>query len=860
MNIDGYDGNDETQNVEFLDTDVGYVSNLPTSLPPKQHIYQTPNVDLGDFLNRPVRVSTVSWAISDAVGNKTTFSPWQLFINNTAISNKIANYAFIRGKLKLKAVINASPFYYGAMLVSYLPLPNFRSSTSVVSGANDQFIQLSQRPHQWIYPSENKGFEMELPFFYFKNWLTLQTNQEFADMGTISCDITSALQSANGVAANTVTIQFYAWMVDAELSGPSVGLSLQAGSTKVQAMSTNSNGSNNNNSKIKINMDKAKSYSNSFQRYTAVTRDEYDGIISKPASAIAAAVGCLSNLPVIGYYARATEIGMNAVAGVASLFGFTNVPNIKDIDAVQVRTTPAMASSEISFPVEKLTLDPKNELSISQSIVGDVETDNLIVSNIVQKESLLATSTWAVSDTTNQIIMACTVNPVMYTIATVSSIDNIYFTPMGYISKLFNNWRGDIIFRIKLIATKFHKGRLRLTYDPRGQSGTNLYNTQDNTSMIFNKVIDLDESTNVEFRIPYQQALSWLNINSATTANQNYTSRSGTFNYDQDSDNGSWCLQVLTNLSAPITSSTVEVQLFVRGAENLEFANPVNIDTHDNRFYSLMAPQAGTSLLNDDGDFESIIVGNDKSHEDPNRYVINYGEAIYSIRSLLRRYSRSYVMNVPLSLTNTSILTYFFSRLPKPFGYDSGGLESAKGVITTLSNFNFNFSTLHPITWMQGLFIGYRGGTHVSANPINTIPEEIRIYRIPSTVSASSKTTTSSAAVTTISVIPRFYMSLTSGGASGSAMTNGQTQPTLNIHAPNMSRYKFQSTQLSRISTPSATDDSNRDFLMLETSFSNADPSNITEVALYFAIGTDFNFIFFINTPMVYAYNALPTL
>jgi len=841
-------GNNETQNVHFLEADSGYYTSISDSLPEARYTNQTPDVGLADFLKRPVRLTTINWLETDVIGNKIAINPWQLFISNTPIANKIANYAFLRSKLKIKVIINASPFYYGAMLVSYLPMPTFTPSTVAIDVASRYLVNYSQRPHQWLYPQDNVGFEIELPFLWHKDWLSLQVNQDFIDMGAMSFDIVNTLLSANGATGTGVTIQVYGWMSDIELSGPSVGLSLQSGTTNVPVKS-----------KPKIDMKRAKAYGNTNVSYTAIQPDEYDGVISKPASALASAVGCLTSLPFIGYYARASQIGLSAVAGVASLFGFTNIPIIEDILPYQPRNMPALASSEISYPVEKLTLDPKNELSIDPGLTGDSSADNMIIANIIQRESFINSYSWASTDATNAIICGATVNPAI-AVSDGATNEIVYASPVGYLSQMFLNWKGDIIYRLKIVCTKFHKGRLRLSYDPRGQSGTNIINTQDNTSSVFNQIIDIDESTNIEFRVPYQQAFPWSLVRNITAADEAIKGSSIIFKNIAGTDNGMWVLQVLTALSCPTSTGSIQIQVFVRAADNLEFANPGATGFISGQNYSLLAPQGGDTMLHTEDERMHIVVGNAPSECNPNRYNINYGEAIYSLRPLLRRYALSMIQSCSGGTQDIIFNRFTMSRLPRPYGYDAGGLNSAKGLISTLVNFPFNMQHLNPINWVQAMFIGYRGSTHVSVNCLGREPKSLRIYRN----NTNYVTTTPSAnwnmngATNTNTTLARLMLLNSTDGFGAQALTNTLTQGSLNVHIPNMSRYKFQSTNLLNITTPTIVDDSGLDTFILEVDVNTTTTTNMA-IEVLFAIGTDFSFTFFINVPTVYIYSALPT-
>jgi len=113
-----------------------------------------------------VLLSTITWNESDSAGADNYIDPWNLFFSDARVKKKIDNYSFLRCKLKIKVVVNASPFYYGAMRFCYIPARGYKNEQILFDGSNlNHLIPYSQTPGFWIYPSSSTGGEMELPFF-----------------------------------------------------------------------------------------------------------------------------------------------------------------------------------------------------------------------------------------------------------------------------------------------------------------------------------------------------------------------------------------------------------------------------------------------------------------------------------------------------------------------------------------------------------------------------------------------------------------------------------------------------------------------------------------------------------------------
>lgn len=805
------------QTVTFHDTAEGMIGGLDRPYDGVSATDQTQNMDLVKFLSRPVRIASFTWNESDAIGTSHTYNPWHLFFTDARVKYKLNNFAFIQCKLKIKVMINASPFYYGRMYMGYQPLPTLTGSTIVNDTGTRYFIPYSQRPHIWLDPQHNAGGEMTLPFFYQQNWLNAQRAQSFIDMGQLTFLNYTLLQSANGVTGTGVTVSVYAWAEDVKLSGPSVGLAVQSDEWSVQS-------------------------------------DEYgNGCVSGPASAIASAASWFENIPVIGRFATATRIGASAISSIASMFGFTNVPVIADAMPYRPTPFPNFASSEIGYPIEKLTLDPKNELTVDPSVLGLPSTDEMTISHLVQKTSYLTTTNWTTSNATDDILFTSLVNPMLYD-NDGATTNKIYLTPMCWVGQLFNSWRGDIIFTIKVVASPFHKGRLRISYDPSGYTGVNLITDTATSNVIFTEILDLADASELEIVVPYQQAIPFLvNRTALSTSSIVWsTSASPTFSYNSNYDNGTITVRVLNTLTAPVATAPVSILVSVRAGTNFQLANPRNPPK-----LSTFAVQSDAFSGNDQ--VMTTTIGTSEMNHCDEQYLLNFGERISSLRQLLRRTT---LVSTSTFATDTThdwvLLQKQFSKIPGMFGYDPYGINSAKGIVTPASNFGFNYSQAHPLTWILPAFVAYRGSTHWTFNVDAPAPVgHVRVFRY-NALGGNAIETTVTGTKGTRSADAKFYCDNSEGGASGQALTHQQTTAGLSVSCPNYTNYRFQSTTPAYYTNPIVADGSLLDQFRLEVNANGVTGVTSQGITLwsYASIGTDFGMYFFLNVPTYWSYSS----
>lgn len=828
------DTQQEQVQVSFDDENPGEVVEIPANIEAESP-YIGKNVEIQHFLKRPVKLYTYTWTLGSAT--PVEIDPWNLYFNHTSTKKKIDNYYLLRCKLKVKFVINASPFHYGSLLISYKPLQKFLTPALINNSLLTQDasnVGFSQLPRTYIYPQTSQGSEMTLPFLWPKEWIDVTTASELTNMGTLRLCPMTPLQFANSGTGVPITVQVYAWPEDIVISGPTVKAAMQSYSGPYDG--------------------------EVFECQVQSFMDEYGdngGTISAPASAVAKIAGYLEEAPIIGPFATATKMVASGVGSIARFFGFTNVPVIEDVKAVIPTPFPMIASPEIGTQIEKLTLDPKNELTIDPATVGVSLGDELLISNFTQRESYITQFPWAITNAPDDILFSSRINPNFFRMESITNQDLIQGTPLWLASRLFAQWKGDIKLRFKFICSQYHRGRVRISWDPVGAIGT----TADSTTEVYTKIVDLAKCTDITVNIPYMQTTAFQAVD------RNFTqlyANDGSKTHTPFYDNGVLTVRVLTDLAAPLNTADIQVLVFVSGGDNLEFANPSE-PVVDGRLYSYPVQ---SSITNYDIDHDDTEMALEPSQTPAHTHLLYQGEVVTSLRQLFRRMAFYRYTGVPSSIiTSTADNTVVYSRIPRyPVypGYVSDGLDLADSLVTPGNSKAFNFVKYHPITWISQAFLGCRGAINYRIN--NTSKEYISdLKAVRSNTWFTNATTvwnnfTSTSATNNCS---RNLMSLVSD-TTGASMTNTRTNAGLGISVPFYSRYKFRTVSALANNTGSSLDDSNLDWFQTMYYLTPKASSNATStysgtgLEFYTGAGTDFSPIFFVNVPTLYRYSALP--
>lgn len=795
------DGTTEEQvNVEFKDL-ISEKTVLEDVVPTLYRPTVSANSELEKYLSRPVKIHSVNWGLGNTVDE--SINPWHLFLNNDSIKYKLHNYAFIRGDLHIKVMLNASPFYYSGLLVSYKPLEGLYHSAPIIYNGLEELVPLSQLPHLLVLPQTSEGGEMVCPFIYPYEWLRIHGTTGTTDttqMGELHIDSFSTLRTASSAAGTSIDVQFYAWMDNVQLSGLTVSLAVQS--------------------------------------------DEYEcGAISKPASAIARASGMLSNLPIIGSFMTATSIGAEATANIAALFGYSKVPVVEDVIPVKNLPFHGLATTDISDATEKLTIDSKNELTVNNQCIGEMTSDPLLIKEIVQRPSYLTKFTWAAADASDKLLWNTYVSPFMTSFTLLANSRRINAVPMYLPSTMFSFWRGDIVIELKFLCTQYHRGRVKVAWDPVGDVSA----TADTTPQAYTSVIDIANNASMKITIPYCQRASYLKVPTSYTAN--YYGTSALSPDSSDTVNGIFTVRVLNELTSPITSADIEVLVFVYGRENLEFAAPKPIN-EDIYYYTVQSMD--TPLHPDE-----ITLG-ESSTVDENINLVYMGEKIESLRSLLMRSTMSRVVPIPLNATTEgSRVTFLQNRRPLFKGYDTSGVDSALGHASGVSH-SYNWVTNSPYCMLSACFLGERGSITWKVDYDGTSPVSFKVDRIRYPLFSADY----APVVTQFSTANEYgtmkdYTTRQADSAAGSALINQRTNAGLSANLPMYAQIAYldtsPNTRTEGLSQISATDAMNFEFQQLDVQNVAGDRQLCS---LWFNVGPDHSLFYFLNVPTMFYYNA----
>ncbi|APG76737.1 hypothetical protein 2 [Beihai picorna-like virus 9] len=788
---------------------------IQNSVDTTMDISTTSQADIVGFLSRPVRLTTVPWTVTSHVF--ASFNPWSDWLSDKHVKEKLSNYELLRCNLHIKAVISGTGFHYGRAIVSYDPYSGFNDLAVARAFLDADICLASQKPCLYLNPSTNEGGEMILPYFYHKNYISM-TDLDLDYMGKLYIKSINTLKHANG-GNDPVNITIYAWAEDVTLTMPTSAYSPQSG---------------------KLN-----------------SGDEYGmGIISAPASAVAAAAGRLTNAPIVGPYARATQMCASAIGEVAKLFGYSRPPIVSNIMLNKPRICGNLANTDVSEAVQKLTLDTKQELTIDSRTVGLDGADQMTLKSIFTREAYLTQFDMTPSQTPDTVLFSTRVCPSLFK----TFDDEIHPTPMSFVANMFEKWQGTIKFRFQIAKSQFHKGKLLVRWDPRAH-GAVAYNTA------YSRVIDIAAQDEFEIEIGYGQALPFLNTVGLSTTHPVLWSTSASLTADTTTSfNGVLEVNVLNPLVSPSSDSQISFNVFVSAGEDMKFGGPTDLYFSNTSYFpskeppaSRFTPQSGemgasnsmivAEDINVDSDkttIEAIVPG---GKEVDHQFEVFFGEAPTSLRELLRRYAFSQAICLPhTAASRMEYITLIRKVLPKFRGWDPNGADAYQTVPCTYSN-----TTL--LNYIMPCYAGWRGGVRnkwVFENKDRRFSRNPLMLRMPfqqdKLVSVDS--------VNDSATMQSFLSNMWGGGTFNGAMLNDLEQGNAyELEIPYYAATRMSPCRMIGADFVNGCDSVGyRDF---SRNSSGDNDSNRQIISIYTSVGEDFTLFFFTGCPIIYDY-AMP--
>ena len=613
-------------------------------------IMHNTEADLSDALKRPIIINNFTWTMNGNVTGKTDLvKEW--IASSEVIQNRIKFYRYLSGTFCVKVTVNGSPFMYGKAIMSAQHWPEVSGASYPPFLWDLETVQMTSLPYVSITPTDSTAGCLELPLLHPNGAL---------DLTQISTPIQLELKSLTPLSSVKDTtdpchITVWAWMKDYTLSVP-----------------TNF----------------------PYDPLWEQSGDEYSKpVVSTAATTLASYLGRLKDWPYIGRYARASEIAVSAGGQIAQLFGFSKPSAIKCTEFMQNKPLGNLSNFNGEDSCVKLALDCKQEVTVDPQVTGYGGPDDMVILDMAKREAYLTKFVWRSSYLRGKTLWRSVVNPGLCG-RSETTVDGITGpvtvldpTPLAHVSFPFQYWRGTLKFRFEIIASPFHKGKLRFVYEPVSALEANGSWTFDETKLM-SRVVDLATEREFVMEVGWGNNANYLEVGSpmdqqgVTPDPMWATNDLFTLSFQPKKHNGCIGVSVVNPLTCS-EANDVEVLVYISAGDDFELQVPsIGLIGRLNTF-SQLAPvfppfastppididrtpaltnsptvaqeQSGEMLVPGVGDVPNVDVAPDYTLKDSTTAPvlvdklahIHFGERIVSIRQLLKRYCNHCVLVPP---------------------------------------------------------------------------------------------------------------------------------------------------------------------------------------------------------------------
>lgn len=389
-------------------------------------------------------------------GTQTSFAHFHFpydAMTNTKLK-KVSQFRFFKADVRLRILISANPFIAGKLYVTIAPNNWITEEINSIRWKGRRGV--TSYPGKEIDLQTATATDMLIPWCSIKECLDL-TEYDVADWSSCRVDIwclTAPLVASN-TPVQTVPIQVFAHFENVELKVPTI--------------------------------------------YDAVLQiNEAPGPITQVATSVSGIAQILE--PHIPKIATPIRWFSNLVSGVASNFGWSRPIDGKIISVTNI---PGRGLNNFSATDQSVVLGMSSDNYVENSVANlNSPDDEMSVEYACRRPCLVQTANWTTGDDYGTTLVSQPVGPYAYgdQHSLPSGLNVVDMGVGDYVIEHFGYFRADSHFRISVVKTKFHVGRLEVVYVPR--AGAVLSNTDDTTDM-YREVFDITDHTDIHFVVPF---------------------------------------------------------------------------------------------------------------------------------------------------------------------------------------------------------------------------------------------------------------------------------------------------------------------------------------------------------------------
>ncbi|UHM27687.1 MAG: capsid protein [Fushun diaea subdola dicistro-like virus 2] len=676
--------------------------------------------------------------------------------------NLVKSFVYWRGHPRFRLQVNATKFHMGRLMMVFIPLADTKNYTNYLWSVDN----LTSFPHVMLDASEGNSGVLDIPFVHMFSYFTSVEERRWDKLGSIKVFVFNSLRVAQA-ASKIVDCTLWVHWDNCELHQPCELHDVQMPKTEAGV----------------------------------------EGLVKGIAQANP------FSLP-------------NLTKTVGNISGMTSNCD-KPTNPLEINRWVPNVVSSLNFGDG---IDMSNRLSLQNGTytVGDSDListtkDDTNLLEIMKIPTRLQTYSWPTQTESEARIFEipvtpCNVGAVTYNVAVSDGrVDVMEPTLLAYVSRTFKFWRGSLRFKIQVIASSMHSGRLQFAFAPISR-----FKTFDQSNYVNTYIMDLKERHEIEFVIPYMSERPWKRCDKLIPLIQTESERDGNYK------TGWLNCHILNRLTAPDSvSQSVDINIFVSAGDDYEVAfitdlayfkatgSPVDFKKSKARVE--MNAEASVTTRTDESSLTLTKGGGLLSSS----ATSTMGENAMDLKTVLRRYYKVYETTGDIS--HYTLMS--FENRPE-----------LSGVNKTFGDYRNQYRT--PLNHFAELFTFWRGSLRYKLmleSFVNGTAITVRVYHLPGVY-----TNDRFAPINYTQAEELLMGSMENGGV---MLANERIQGSMEFEVP----FYTSKTQLQTWGKPDSTNTTGSILILMNSPFTETH----AHFTLYQAAGDDFAFNYLRSAPKV---------
>jgi len=423
--------------------------------------------DVRSFLSRPVRISSFSFATTNAANDQlfAQLVPTGVFYNSVTSLwySKLAGFAGIRATAVFRFVVAVNRFAQGRLLIHYLPGPQ---DPDYERQHNKNLMTKTQQPRIEINVNRDTSAEIKMPYVSPATHYNLITTE--GPWGRIFATCYSPLVGP----VSPIDVSVFLHFEDIDLVLPTYGYPQMGDYRDNEAQGP-----------LTRNLRLARKISSAFTEVPMLSS------IATPATWFLSAV---SNC--------AAALGLAVTNNATHFMRILDIPNAYSLTADGQRGAIPLSYSN------------ENKVDTLPGFAGN-DIDEMSLRYFAARSAFITSFTFSNTNVADDMLTNWLVYPRghEFNVTTHSSpaiLSGTVYTmpPVTFLSFLTSYWRGSLVYTFKFVKTEFHTGKIAICFFPQNigaPSGAS-------SSWTMRHIVDLKDTDEFRVTVPYAAVTPWI--------------------------------------------------------------------------------------------------------------------------------------------------------------------------------------------------------------------------------------------------------------------------------------------------------------------------------------------------------------